>query len=126
MAIEVNSLAAWTEARAALTGTLQATLLFLENAPYSADLASPYQQAEAQSRQLMTQLRALAVLGLEQLDAQIAAGPQVAEIESAARQAKQEADALQNAATTIASITSAVNAATSVATKLSGLPFLRA
>jgi hypothetical protein len=126
MAIEMNSLAAWTQTRAALVATLQATMALLENEPYSADPASTYQQAEAQSQDIFAQLRALAVVGLKQLDAQIAAGPQVAAIETAARQAKQEADALQNAAATIASITSAVNAATSVATKLSGLPFLRA
>ena len=126
MAVELNSLAAWTQANAALAGTLQATMAFLEDAPYSADPASPYQQAQAKSRTLLSQLRALSVLGLKQLDAQIAAGPQVAEIETAARQAKQEADALQNAAKTIGTITSAVNAATSVVTKLSGLPFLQA
>jgi uncharacterized protein YchJ len=101
-------------------------MAFLESAPYSADPASPYQQAEARSQEILSQLRALAVLGLKQLDAQIAAGPEIAQIESAARQAKQEADALQNAAKTIGSITTAVNAATSVVTQLSGLPFLQA
>ncbi|HEY0044081.1 MAG TPA: hypothetical protein VGB62_05980 [Allosphingosinicella sp.] len=124
MAIKVNSMAAWSQARAALVENLSSTMELLEDAPYSDDPQSPYQQAEAQSQRILGDLKTLAVAGLKQIDAQIASGGVVAQIAAQAAQAKQEADLLANAAKTIGKITKAVDLASSVVTKISALPFV--
>jgi hypothetical protein len=124
MAIKVNSMAAWSQARAALVETLSSAMELLQDADYSDDPQSPYQLAEAQSQRILTELRTLAVAGLKQIDDEIASGGVVAEIAAQAAEAKQEADLLANATKTVGKITSAVDLASNVVSKIGALPFV--
>ena len=117
-------MAAWSQARAALVENLSSAMELLQDAEYSDDPQSPYQQAEAQSQRILAELRTLAVTGLKQIDEQIASGGVVADIEAEATQAKHEADLLANATKTVGKITSAVDLASGVVTKIGALPFV--
>jgi hypothetical protein len=124
MTVNLNSLPAWTLANQALAQNMQSALTLLQDAPYSSDPASPYQQAQAAAQALAAQAKRLAVLGLKQIDEDIAGGPLVEEINSAAAEAKSEADLIAAAAKTVAGIARAVDSVTGLVTKISGLPFL--
>jgi hypothetical protein len=125
MAIRLSGLAAWTEAQQALAENLGSALELLQNAPYSADAGSPYQQAQAAAQQLTAEAKRLAVLGLEEIDEAIASGGLVAEINETAARVKNEADLLARAAKTVANVTAAVGSVTDLITKVGALPFLR-
>jgi hypothetical protein len=124
MAVKLNSLAAWSDAHQALAENMASALQLLQDAPYSADPASPYQQAQAAAQALAAQGRMLAVLGLNQIDEAIAEGPLLGQIGASAAQAKREADLLANAAKTVDKITAAVGSVTALVTRIGALPFL--
>lgn len=124
MAVKLNSLAAWSDAHQALAENMASALQLLQDAPYSADPASPYQQAQAAAQALAAQGRTLAVLGLEQIDEAIANGPLLGQIAASAAEAKREADLLANAAKTVDKINAAVGTVTALVTKIGALPFL--
>jgi hypothetical protein len=124
MAVNLSSLSAWTLANQALAENMQSALTLLQDAPYSADPASPYQRAQAAAQALAAQAKRLAVLGLEQIDEDIAGGTLIAEIDSAAAQAKAEADLLAHATKTVEGIAKAVDSVTGLVTKIGALPFL--
>ncbi len=124
MAVKLNSLAAWSEAQQALAENLSSALQLLQDAPYSSDPASPYQQAQAAAQALAVLARKLAVLGLEQIDEAIASGPELGQIASSAAEAKREADLLANATKTVGKITAAVGSVTALVGKIGALPFV--
>jgi hypothetical protein len=124
MTVTLNSLAAWTLANQALAENMQSALTLLQDAPYSADPASPYQQAQMAAQALAAQAKRLAVVGLEQIDEDIANGTQIDELDAAAAQAKKEADLIASATKTVTGITRAVDSVTGLVTKIAALPFL--
>ena len=124
MATKVNSLPVWIQIRDALADDLSSTLEFLANAPFSADPASDFQQAKQQRDRIIDEMQQLAVLGIKEIDAEIASGELVQQIEGLAAKADQEANALKNAAKTIGKISSVVDTATSAVVQIGKLPFL--
>jgi CHASE3 domain sensor protein len=124
MATQVNSLDPWTQARNALAQDLTATLELLATEPFSADPQSDFQQARQQRNRILDQLQTLAVTGIKEIDATIAGGTLIQQIEGLAQQAEDEANRLKAAAKTVANIAGAVDKATAVVTKIASLPFL--
>lgn len=124
MAIDINSLGAWTETNDTLTEDLHSALELLAHAPWSADPASPYVCGEREQQRILAAMRLHAVAGLKQIDAEIAAGTLIAEINALSAQARHEADLIKNAAKTIQGITKAVDLVTGVVGKFNALPFL--
>jgi uncharacterized protein with FMN-binding domain len=124
MAVNLNCVSAWTLANQALVQNLQSALTLLQDAPYSADPDSPYQQAKAAAQALAAQAKRLAVLGLKQIDEAIAEGTQIQQLDAAAAKAKSEADVIAGATKTVAGIAKAVNSVTGLVTQISALPFL--
>jgi hypothetical protein len=124
MAVKVNGLAAWSDAHQALAENMASALQLLQDAPYSADPASPYQQAQAAAQALAGQGRELAVLGLGQIDAAIAGGPEMAQIAASAAQAKREADLLAKATKTVGKISAAVGSVSALVGKIAALPLV--
>jgi hypothetical protein len=124
MATNINSLDAWTQTNETLTVELETVLTVLATAPWSDDPKSLYMQSQAQQSRLNAAIREHAVTGLRQIDAEIAAGPLIAEINALSAKAKQEAALLANAVKTVAGITKAVDLATGVVAQFNKLPFL--
>ena len=123
MATNVDNLDAWSETRNALVGDLGATYTFLVDEPTSDDPNSGYRRGKAETRRILDAMERHSILGLRQIDDQIAASDLVAEITKLAHEANQEAERLKNAAKTIEGIVNAVDMATGVVTKIAGLPF---
>jgi hypothetical protein len=124
MATKVNSLEAWNETRNTLVENLGVTYAFLVDEPTSDDPTSGYRRGKAEVRRILDELERLSIVGLKQIDDQIAASSLIADITGLAREAKQEADRIKNAAKTIAGIAKAVDMIAGVVTKIAGLPFL--
>jgi hypothetical protein len=124
MATKVNSLDAWIQARNALAQDLASILELLATEPFSADPASDFQQAKGQRDRIMNQMQKLAVAGIRQIDAEIAAGQQVQQIQDLANDAEDEANKIKGAVKTVGKITKAVDLATNVVTKITQLPFV--
>ena len=124
MAVKLNGLAAWSDAHQALAENMASALELLQDAPWSSDPASPYQQAQSAAQALAAQGRELAVLGLGQIDEAIACGPEMKQIAASAAEAKREADLLANATKTVAKVTAAVGSVTALVGKIGSLPFL--
>ncbi|HEY0085489.1 MAG TPA: hypothetical protein VGB65_06225 [Allosphingosinicella sp.] len=124
MAVNLNCVSAWTLANQALVENMQSALTLLQDAPYSADPASPYQQAQAAAQALAAQAKRLAVLGLRQIDEAIAEGTLIQQLDAAAAEAKREADVIAAATKTVTGITKAVDSVTGLVTKIGALPFL--
>jgi hypothetical protein len=124
MATKLNSLSAWNLANQTLAENMQSALELLQNAPFSADPASPYRQAQAAAQALAAQAKRLAVLGLEQIDEDIADGALLDELDAAAADAKSEADLIAKTTKTVAGISKAVDTVTGLVTKIGALPFL--
>ena len=124
MTVQLNSLRAWSLLNQALVENLQSALTLLQDAPYSPDPNSPYQQAQGAAQALAAQAKRLAVLGLKQIDDDIAGGTLIEEIGAAASEAKSEADLIARTAKTVAGIAKAVDSVTGLVTKIGSLPFL--
>ncbi|MBV8686254.1 MAG: hypothetical protein JOZ90_09475 [Alphaproteobacteria bacterium] len=124
MATQVNSLDAWTQARNALAEDLTSTLELLATEPFSADPDSDFQKARQQRNRILDQLQTLAVTGIKEVDAAIAGGTLIQQIEGLAQDAEDEANRLKAAAKTVANIAGAVDKAAAVVTKIASLPFL--
>lgn len=124
MTTDVNRLDAWSETRNALVDDLGVTYAFLVDEPTSDDPNSGYRRGKAEARRILDAMERHSILGLKQIDDAIAASELVAEITRLAGEANDEAARLKNAAKTIEGITRAVDMATSVVTKIAGLPFL--
>lgn len=124
MATGVETLSAWTAAKQAQVLAMKAATTILRDAEYSDDPESPYQQAQSAAQTLADAGKRLAVLGLKNIDAAIAAGGVVAEIEAAATDAKQEAALLANAAVKVTKLAKVVTAVSQVVGKIGALPFV--
>ena len=124
MPTTANSLEAWTDTNDALTENLRSVLELLEHEPWSADPASPYVRAENEQQRLLAAIQRHAVTGMKQIDAAIASGGQIAQLNALAKEAKQEAELIKNAAKTIDGITKAVDLVAGVVELFNALPFL--
>jgi hypothetical protein len=124
MATKVNSLDAWIQARNTLAQDLTSTLELLATEPFSADPESDFQQGKRQRDRIMDQMQKLAVAGIRQIDAEIAGGTLVRQIEDMAKDAEDEANKIKGAVKTVGKITKAVDLATNVVTKITQLPFV--
>jgi hypothetical protein len=124
MATNLNSFGFWAETRNALVAAVGATSQFLVDEPTSDDPNSGYRLAKAEMKRLLDALERLAILGLKQIDDEIAASNLVKDLDAFSKEAKEEADRLKNAAKTIQEIADVVGKITGVVTKIAGLPFL--
>ena len=123
MSIDVSGLVAWEDTRNALVDDLGVTYAFLVDEPTSDDPNSGYRRGKAEARRIIDALDRHSILGLKQIDDEVAGSGLVAEITALAREAREEAARLKNATKTIEGITKAVDMATGVVTKIAGLPF---
>ena len=124
MAVQLKTLGAWAQTRNTLVQDLTMSMQVLQSAPFSDDPASDFQKATATDGQILEALRRHAVLGIEQIDDAIAAGPLVEQINALSKAAKKEADRIQAIARTIDDIAGAVDKVTEVVTKFAALPFI--
>ena len=124
MAVQLKTLGAWAQTRNTLVQDLTMSMQVLQSAPFSDDPASDFQKATATDTQILEALRRHAVLGIEQIDDAIAAGPLVEQINALSKAAKKEADRIQAIAHTINDIAGAVDKVTGVVTKFAALPFI--
>ena len=121
MTVQIKTLGAWAQTRNTLVENLTMTLAILQEAPFSDDPASVYQQAQARETQVLDALRRHAVLGVKEIDDAIAAGPLVAEIGDLSRAAKREADRIAAITHTIDDVAAAVNMVSAVVEKFAVL-----
>lgn len=124
MTIILSDLPAWEALNRAQAAAMHPATDMLRDADYSEDPASDYQQAKAASRHLADSGKALAVLKLKRIDAAIAAGPLVADINRAAAKAKKEADLIATATAKVEQLTKVVTGVTQVVAKITALPFV--
>ncbi len=90
----------------------------------SHDPDSDYQRARAIEDEINQLVRRLALMDLQKIDDQIAHSDIVAEIRELSKEAKDEADAIDNAAKTVNRIAEVVGKVADIVTKVAGLPFL--
>jgi hypothetical protein len=124
MATQLKTLGAWAQTRNTLVQDLTMSMQILQSAPFSDDPDSVFQKAKATDDRVLDTLRQHAVLGIEQIDDAIAAGPLVGQINALSKAAKKEADRIQAIAHTIDDIAGAVDKVTGVVTKFAALPFV--
>lgn len=124
MPTNTNFLEAWQNANDALILSLAAATEIMNGQPFSEEASSLYQRARAEIRVIQGELNRLALAGLVQIDEAIANGDVVQGLTQLAREAKEEAQALDNAAKTLETVAKAVDMVAGVVTKIAGLPFL--
>lgn len=124
MAILLKTLPAYRETRNALVEAMGAAERVMAVSPFSADPASPYQQANQALANGAIQLRALAFNALQALDEQIAAGDLVASLSARAKAAHEEANDIADTAGTIEKIVGIIDRIAGIVVKISELPFL--
>ena len=124
MPVQIQTLGAWAQTRNTLVQDLMMSMQILQSAPYSDDPNSDFQRATATDSGILDALRRHAVLGINQIDDAIAAGPLVGEINTLSKAAKKEADRIQAIARTITDVAGAVDKVTAVVTKFAALPFV--
>lgn len=124
MATSVNIIAGWQELNDAIAAAMQSIIEFLAEEPPSEDPASAFQQAQSQMLRLNRLSQEVAAAALQEIDDEIAASDLVDQINALSKEAKDEADALRNAAKTIQGIADVVGKIAGVITKVAGLPFL--
>ena len=124
MPVQIKTLGAWAQTRNTLVQDLTMSMQILQSAPFSEDPASDFQRATATDNNILEALRRHAVLGINQIDDVIAAGPLVSEINDLSKAAKKEADRIQAIAHTITDVAAVVDKVTGVVTKFAALPFI--
>ena len=124
MPVQIQTLGAWAQTRNTLVQDLAMSMQILQSAPFSDDPNSDFQRATATDARILDALRRHAVLGINQIDDAIAAGPLVSEINALSKAAKTEADRIQAIAHTIADVAAVVDKVTGVVTKFAALPFI--
>jgi len=118
----IDELEAWKSARNALFADQASTWEFLQGVDYSGDEESEYQQARGVLDRIARDLRRLGLKGLELVDQAIARSELVESITELAKEAEREAARIKKASKTLDGITKAVDLATTVVTKVVGLP----
>jgi len=124
MPVKIQTLGAWAQTRNTLVQDLTMSMQILQSAPFSDDPNSDFQRATATDNKILDALRRHAVLGINQIDDAIAAGPLIGEINDLSKAAKKEADRIQAIAHTIADVAGVVDKVTGVVTKFAALPFI--
>lgn len=121
---QLRALPAYGDTRNAIAEIMGITGRLRMTKPYSSDEASDYQQLSAVLNKSARQLRALAMLSLQELDQQVANSTLVGDLNEAAKDAINEAERIAEAAATVDKIIKVLDEITGLVTKISGLPFL--
>jgi hypothetical protein len=124
MTVQLKTLDSWAQTRDTLVETLTLTLGVLQTAPWSDDPASPYRKAQATDATVLEAIHHHAVVGLEQIDDTIAAGPLIQQIDAAATAAQEAANRIAATTHMIDDVIGAVTLATGVVAKFAALPFV--
>lgn len=124
MPTQIKTLGAWAQTRNTLVQNLMMSMQILQSAPFSEDPASDFQQATATDAAILDALRRHAVLGINQIDDAIAAGPLVGEINDLSKAAKKEADRIAAITHAITDVAAAVDKVAGVVAKFAALPFI--
>jgi hypothetical protein len=121
MATSMTNLEAWNDTKQALSENLHSVLALLVSAPFSTDPSSDYVRGHAEENRIVMEMKRHARLGIQLVDDEIAASGVVDQINAEAREAKQEADRIKDAAKSIDEISNAVDMVTGVVTKIAAL-----
>ena len=124
MDVNISSLGFYEDVYQTLQRAMRWALEVQLRAERSPDPDSDYQRARAIEDEINQLVRRLALMDLQRIDEEIAKSGIVAEIGELTKEAKEEADAIDNATKTVKRIADVVGKIAGVVTKISGLPFL--